>query len=409
MWAGCGHDLQFGMPKRSKELSAAAVAKLREPGRYSVGGVQGLQLRITDAGTRLWIYRTMVDGKRRDLGLGHYEDVTLSQARDEANEKRRAIRLGLEHWIPAVGAKAEKALPVSSSAHVFKDVAEAFIETKRSGWRNVKHAAQWSSSLETYAFPVIGDLDVADIELKHVLSVLMPMWESKTETAVRLRGRIESVLAYAAVHEWRSKVNPAQWKGMLDKILPEPAKVKKVSHHKAMPVKELPAFMTYLQDQQGAPSQALQLLVLTATRSGEVRSAKWSEFDLDEGIWTIPPERMKAGVEHRVPLSKQALHLLSNVPRISGCEYLFPSVRGGKPISDMGMIMLLRRRGLDYVPHGFRSTFRDWGGDETDYPRDLLEVALAHTLESKVEAAYRRSDTLERRRPLMQDWANLFC
>lgn len=226
---------------------------------------------------------------------------------------------------------------------------------------------------------------------------------------MRVRGRIESVLAYAAVHEWRSPVNPAQWKGMLDKILPEPGKVKKVEHHKAMPVAEIPAFIQHLESVSGAPSLALQLLVLTATRSGEVRAARWGEFDFEDGVWTIPKERMKAGVEHRVPLSKQALHLLSKVPRMAGVDYLFPSARGEKPISDMAMTMQMRRYGVDYVPHGFRSAFRDWGGDETDFPRDLLELALAHTLESKVEAAYRRSDALERRRPLMQAWADRLC
>lgn len=408
MWAcyaGC-------MPKKAKELSAAAVAKLREPGRYSVGGVQGLQLRVTDAGTRLWIYRAVVNGVRRDIGLGYYEDVTLSQARDAAIEKRRSIRMGLDLGLPEVGQRTKKqnvVVVAQKPVHTFKDVANEFIETKRAGWKNAKHAAQWGSSLDAYAYPLLGAMDVADIELSHILAVLRPIWETKTETAVRVRGRIESVLAYAAVHEWRSPVNPAQWKGMLDKILPEPGKVKKVEHHKAMPVAEIPAFIQHLESVSGAPSLALQLLVLTATRSGEVRAARWGEFDFEDGVWTIPKERMKAGVEHRVPLSKQALHLLSKVPRMAGVDYLFPSARGEKPISDMAMTMQMRRYGVDYVPHGFRSAFRDWGGDETDFPRDLLELALAHTLESKVEAAYRRSDALERRRPLMQAWADRLC
>lgn len=402
--------LSLVMPKRAKELSAAAVAKLREPGRYFVGGVQGLQLRVTDAGSRLWIYRATVNGKRRDIGLGFYEDVTLSQARDAAIEKRRAIRLGLELGLPEVGARPEKvvvkAVPL---VNTFKTVAESYIEIKRAGWKNTKHIAQWTSTLETYAYPTLGHMDVSQIELKHVLVVLKPIWESKTETAVRLRGRIESVLAYAAVHDWRSTTNPAQWKGLLDKILPEPNKVKKVEHHKAMPFGEIPAFMQNLSNVEGSSALALQLLILTAARSGEVRGARWGEIDFEGGVWTIPKERMKAGVEHRVPLSRQALHLLSKVPRIGDSEYLFVSNRGDKPISDMAMTMHMRRFGTDYVPHGFRSTFRDWAGDETDYPRDLLEMALAHTLESKVEAAYRRSDALEKRRALMQDWADRLC
>lgn len=371
-----------------------------------------MQLRVTDAGTRLWIYRAVVNGVRRDIGLGYYEDVTLSQARDAAIEKRRSIRMGLDLGLPEVGPRTKKqnvVVVAQKPVHTFKDVANEFIETKRAGWKNAKHAAQWGSSLDAYAYPLLGAMDVADIELSHILAVLRPIWETKTETAVRVRGRIESVLAYAAVHEWRSPVNPAQWKGMLDKILPEPGKVKKVEHHKAMPVAEIPAFIQHIESVSGAPSLALQLLVLTATRSGEVRAARWGEFDFEDGVWTIPKERMKAGVEHRVPLSKQALHLLSKVPRMAGVDYLFPSARGEKPISDMAMTMQMRRYGVDYVPHGFRSAFRDWGGDETDFPRDLLELALAHTLESKVEAAYRRSDALERRRPLMQAWADRLC
>ena len=394
------------MPKQAKELSAAAVAKLREPGRYHVGGVQGLQLRITNAGTKLWIYRAMVNGKRRDIGLGYYNDLTLSRARDEALEKRRAIRLGLDLGLPEIGSRPAKESAKPTVVHTFKHAADSFVQLKRAGWRNTKHADQWVRTLETYAHPFLGSMDVRHIELQHVLSVLKPIWETKTETAVRLRGRIEAVLAYAAVHGWRDTNNPARWAGLLDKVLPAPGKVAKVEHHKAMPVGEIPAFMTHLEAVVGVSALALRLLILTATRSGEVRGARWDEFDLEKRVWTTPAERMKAGVEHRIPLSKQALHLLSVVPRIEDCEYLFPSTQGNKPISDMAMTTLMRKRGLEYVPHGFRSTFRDWGGDETDFPRDLLELALAHTLDSKVEAAYRRSDALEKRRALMQAWAD---
>lgn len=394
------------MPKRAKELSAGAVAKLREPGRYPVGGVEGLHMRITASGSRLWICRIVVNGKRRDIGLGYFEDVTLSQARDEAREKRRAVRLGLDLGLPEVGARAPKAVSEKTNTdNRFMDVADDYILSMGVAWKNEKHRAQWGSTLRTYAYPVIGEMDVRHIELSHVLEILQPLWATKTETASRLRGRIESVLGYAAVMKMRGDYNPAQWKGLLNKVLPEPGKIKKTVHHKAMPADEVPAFMRYLQLMPGAASQALQLLVLTAMRSGEIRGAKWDEFDFAEEVWTIPGCRMKAGAEHRVPLSKQALHLLSNMPRIAGTDYLFLSVRGDKPISDMAMTMLMRRAGVDYVPHGFRSTFRDWAGDETEYPKEIIESALAHTLESKVEAAYRRSDALERRRPLMQDWA----
>ncbi|VUZ28996.1 Prophage integrase IntA [uncultured Comamonas sp.] len=392
------------MPKRAKELSAVAVSKLREPGRYSVGGVEGLQLRVTNAGSRLWIYRAVVNGKRRDIGLGYYEDVTLSQARDAAREKRRAVRLGLE---VEIGQKTSvvSSVPVKSE-HFFKDVALEFIESKKDEWRNEKHRAQWVSTLATYANPVIGAMDVRDIELSHVLEILRPIWATKTETATRLRGRIESVLGYAAVHEWRSKDNPAQWRGLLDKVLPEPTKIKKTQHHKAMPAEDVPGFMRSLNDVAGGAARALELLILTATRSGEIRGARWSEIDQQAAVWTIPAERMKAGVEHRVPLSKQALAVLVKIPRIEGSDLLFPGRSSEQPISEMTLTMLMRRQGLEYVPHGFRSTFRDWGGDNTEYPREILEAALAHTLGSRVEAAYRRKDALERRRPLMQDWAD---
>lgn len=343
----------------------------------------------------------MVGGKRRDIGLGNFEDVTLSQARDAARDKRRAARDGVLDIAPRVTSVATvKARPT------FAEAAAELIASKKDGWKNDKHKAQWVSTLETYAAPFIGDADVAAIALADVLKVLQPIWLSKTETASRVRGRIEAVLDYATVHGWRTGDNPARWKGLLDKVLPEPEKVKKTEHHKAMPIKDAPAFALALREIRGAPSMALQLLILTATRSGEVRNARWGEFDLEELVWTIPADRMKAGAEHRVPLSKQALHLLSTVPHVADTDLLFPGAKGVAPISDMAMTMLMRKRELEYVPHGFRSTFRDWAGDHTEYPRDIIEAALAHTVGNKVEAAYRRKDALERRRPLMQDWAD---
>lgn len=388
------------MPRIAKELTAAAVAKLKEPGRYRVGGVRGLQLRVTDTGTRLWIYRVMVAGKRRDIGLGNLQDVSLSQARDAARAMGDSVRKGID---PRPTPAPAPALP--PKRNLFKVVADEMIAAKKAEWRNDKHKAQWTNTLTTYAYPTMGEMDVADIELTHVLDVLKPIWTKKTETATRVRGRIEAVLDYATVHNWRSGDNPARWKGLLDKVLPAPAKVAKAVHHPAMPIDDTPDFMATLKGVTGSSSLALQLLILTATRSGEVRAARWPEFDLEEGVWTIPAERMKAKVEHRVPLSTQALHLLSLVPKIAGTDFLFTSPKGGC-ISDMAMTTLMRKRNLVYVPHGFRSTFRDWAGDHTQYPREILEAALAHTIGNKVEAAYRRKDALERRRPLMQDWAD---
>lgn len=252
--------------------------------------------------------------------------------------------------------------------------------------------------------PHIGDLTVSLIDLPHVLACLEPIWSSKNETASRLRGRIESVLDWATVRKYRSGENPARWKGHLDKVLAAPAKIQKVEHHPAIPVDGMPAFMQDLRTRAGIAARALEFLILTATRSGEVRGATWSEVDLDKAIWTIPAERMKAGAEHRVPLSKEALTLLKNAPRIDGTDLAFPGTKG-QPLSDMTMTAVMRRMKVTAVPHGFRSTFRDWAGEKTNLPRELAEQALAHVLESKVEAAYRRGDALEKRRQMMQEWA----
>lgn len=387
------------MPKFAKELTAAAVAKLREPGRYPVGGAAGLHLRITDSGARLWVHRIMVDGKRRDIGLGRLEDVSLSQARDAARDKSRMVRQGIDP-LPAL-----QLAPVAKVVRTFRATAEEYVESKRDGWRNEKHRAQWTATLEAYAYPDIGEKDVGEIGIDDVLRVLRPIWTSKTETATRLRGRIESVLGYAAVRDGRSGINPASWRGVLDKILPAPDKVRTREHHPAMPISEAPAFMRALEEVGGMSALALRFLILTAARSGEVRGASWSEVDLQAGIWAVPAERMKAGAAHRVPLSTQALALLQGLPRFAGSDLLFPSPRGGQ-LADMAMTALMRRRGLAYVPHGFRSTFRDWAGDHTEYPREIVEAALAHAVGNRVEAAYRRKDALERRRPLMQDWAD---
>jgi len=390
------------MPKIIRELTAAAVAKLRQPGRYSVGGADGLMLRITNVGSRLWVCRLMINGKRRDVGLGRYEQVSLSQARDAARALHLDVRRGID---PTASREPMPATP--TSMNLFKDAATEFVASKQVEWKNSKHTDQWSSTLRTYVYPVLGDMCVADIALSHVLEILQPIWIDKTETANRVRGRIEAILDYATVQGWRSGDNPARWKGLLDKVLPTPAKLKKTKHHAAMPAHETPTFMQTLQSIHGLAALALQLLILTATRSGETRAAKWCEFDLKAGVWTIPASRMKAGRDHSVPLSEQAQQLLAAIPRFGdGTDFLFSNTRGTGVLSDMAMTQTMRRLGLKYVPHGFRSTFRDWAGDSTEYPRELAEAALAHTLQNKVEAAYRRKTALERRRALMQDWAD---
>jgi len=391
----------FSVPKIAKPLTAAAVSKLRQPGRYPVGGVDGLMLRVTSSGTRLWVCRVVAFGKRRDFGLGRYDEVSLSQARDAARELRLSIRRGIDPTLPP---EEPLSLPIP---HSFKEAADAFISGKQHEWKNQKHKQQWVNTLETYAHPVLGKQDVASIALSDILEVLQPIWVIKTETASRLRGRIEVILDYAAVQGWRDNDNPARWKGLLDKVLPSAKKLKNTQHYPAMPFSETPVFMKYLEEVQGIGALALRFLILTAARTNEVLASRWSEINLDSALWTIPAERMKAEREHFIPLSKQAIQVLLAIPRLDNSNWIFPSPRKkGDMLSNNVLRKLMQQYGVHYVPHGFRSTFRDWVGDETEYPRELAEAALAHVIEDETEAAYRRSTAIKRRRPLMQDWAD---
>ena len=325
------------MPKIARILTASAVARLREPGRYAVGGVAGLHVRVTPT-ARLWVLRVVVDGRRRDIGLGRLDDVPLAEAREVAAARLRALRRG-EDVLQAPPAPARE-------AHTFAQAAAALIDSKAAGWRNAKHRQQWERTLGTYAFPVMGEKDVADVALADVLAVLRPIWQEKTETAARLRGRIEAVLDFAAVQGWREGENPARWRAMLDKVLPAPGSVRRVEHMRAMPHTAAPEFFQSLADVPGAASAALRFLMLTAARSGEVRLATWGEVDLDAALWVIPAARMKAGAEHRVPLSQQAVAVLRALSREGAL--LFQGQGGvDVPISNMTMRALLRRRGLD--------------------------------------------------------------
>lgn len=392
------------MPKKAKHLTDRAVAAIKEPGRYAVGGVDGLHIRVTDGGAKSWILRVQVGDKRRDLGIGNYPMVSLARARDEAYEYRKRIRDGVDPL--AQKREIRSALRAQQAGEkTFKECAEAYIEAKAIEWKNPKHRQQWENTLATYAYPKIGAMVVADIALPQVLSVLEPIWTDKTETASRLRGRLESILDWATVRQYRNGDNPARWKGHLDTILPARGKVQKIEHHPAMTIDDTPAFWRALGVKDGMSIRALQFVILTAARSGEVRGATWDEIDLDAAVWTIPGDRMKAGREHRVPLSKQAVALLKSLPRLDGSPYVFFAPKGGQ-LSDMALTAVMRRMDLTAVPHGFRSTFRDWAGERTNYPREMAEQALAHTLRDKTEAAYRRGDALERRRAMMQDWAN---
>jgi len=393
------------MPRKAKELSPLEVSRLKTPGLWAVGGVAGLYLQVGTSGARSWILRVVVAKKRRDHGLGGFPDVTLAMVREKARRARESIEQGQD---PIAQRKQaiSAAIALQATDKTFEQAARAYIDAHSDGWKNAKHRAQWVATLETYAFPKIGRLLVRDVGQAHVLNVLEEIWKTKTETASRLRGRIESVLAWATVRNYRSGENPARWKGHLDQLLPAPGKIRTVVHHRALPIDKVGVFMNTLRKCGGIAARALEFTILTAARSGETRGAVWEEIDFDSKVWVIPAQRMKGGQKHRVPLSESAFRILISLYKETP-GLVFCAPRGGQ-ISDMSMTAALRRMKVDAVPHGFRSTFRDWAGERTNYPREMAEQALAHTLTNAVEAAYRRSDMLEKRRLMMQDWAT-FC
>lgn len=392
------------MPKIAKELTALAVSKLRRAGLHAVGGAAGLGLKVMPSGSRAWVLRTVVAGKRREYGLGGFPTVTLASARERAKAMLDQLFEGID---PAETKKQVKSALAAQRARAvnFKTLAEQYIAQHEASWKNAKHAAQWTATLETYAFPVCGSMVAADIDTATVLRILEPIWVEKTETASRLRGRVEAVLDYAIAKGLRQGPNPARWKGNLALTLPAKRKISPVEHHPAVPVKDMPKFFQSLQQKEGTAARALEFLVLTAARSGEVRGAQWSEIDLAKKIWTVPAERMKAKREHRVPLSTQAIDMLKSLPSKKTGGLVFPGSKATAKLSDMSLTAVMRRMEMDAVPHGLRSSFRDWVGEETSFPREVAEMALAHTVGNAVEAAYRRGDLFEKRRLMMQDWA----
>lgn len=350
----------------SNRLSAVKVAKLKEPGRYADG--HGLYLQVSTWGTKAWIFRFMRDGRARHMGLGPLHTLTLAEARERARRARQSLLDGID---PIDQRDAAKLSARAESAKVvtFREAAERYLKAHRAGWKNPKHSHQWSATLTTYAYPIIGDLSVASIDVGHVTSVLEPIWETRTETASRVRGRIENVLSWALARGYRTGDNPARWRGHLDKLLPARNKVAKVKHHPAVPYADVPAFVAGLQAQPSLSASALEFTILTAARTGEVVGARWSEFDFASKIWTIPRERMKADREHRVPLSPRVLEILFAVPRIQGNPHVFPGAREGQSLSNMAMLELLRGlRGGGLTVHGFRSSFRDWCAEATKLP-----------------------------------------
>ncbi len=414
------------MPKVAEELSALDVKRLAHPGGrrnvlFSVGGVPGLHLQVTPNGGRSWVLRAKVGTMRRDIGLGGFPGVTLSQARDKARDARAKIETGVD---PVEERKAAKAALVAAQRRglTFANAVDRCLAAKLDAFKNAKHRQQWENTLATYAIPDLGAMLVQDITTQDVLRVLQPHWTDRTETASRLRARIEAVLSWATVAGHRTGDNPARWAGNLKELLPAPSKVATEGNHPALALDDAPRWFVALQTREGFGARALELLALTATRSQEVRGAQWDEIDLEKALWVIPGARMKMGKEHRVPLSARAVALLKALPRMKGNPLVFPAARGGM-LSDMTLSATMKRMHeaeilqgntgfLDRVskraavPHGLRSSFRDWVAEQTTYPGEMAEVALAHRISNAVEASYRRGDQIEKRRRMMGDWAD---
>ena len=384
------------MTLRINKLSARQIPTLGA-GFHSDGG--GLYLRVKDTGSRAWVFRFTQHGKTREIGLGATHSQGLADVRKVTEKMRRAKHEGEN---PADVIKKD-----SAQAHetkTFKLCAEELIKTKKAGWRNAKHAQQWENTLRDYVYPEIGHLPPSVVSLAHIKRILLPIWTDKTETATRVRQRIESILDWASVHGLREGENPARWKGVLDKILPSPNKVHTVKHFTALPYDELPKLMKNIRAKTNVSGYCLRFVILTAVRSGEARGATWSEVDLIKSIWTIPASRMKANIEHRVPLSKEAISILKIMKKIRDEELVFPGLRGGIQ-SDATLSKFLRSVTSDITVHGFRSTFRQWAAEKTNYPSAVCELALSHVNKDKVEAAYQRSDLFDLRKKLMKDWS----
>lgn len=389
------------------KLTVLKIQNLTEPGQYGDGDCLYLQIKSDDQNrlSRSWVYRFKLNGKRREMGLGPLHLVSLAEARQKVLVCRKMHLEGIDP-IDVRRAKREQEALERTNAITFKICAEKYIASHKVGWKNDKHAAQWPSSLKAYAYPTLGALPAHRIDTALVMRVLEPIWSSKPETASRLRGRIELVLDWARVHGYRTGENPARWRGHLDKLLPSRSRVKRSRHHAALPYSELPAFMVRLRQEEGVAARALEFLILTAARTGEVIGATPDE--IKDGVWTVPAERMKAGLQHRVPLSAPALAIPEATAKL-GTSYLFPGRKFDAPLSNMAMLKLLARIGRsDLTTHGFRSTFKDWVSETTDHPSEVSEMALAHAIDNDVEAAYRRGDLFRKRIALMNDWAR-FC
>ena len=384
-------------------LSDVTLRSQLVPGRYGDGG--GLYLRVAPSGQKSWVFRYRVNGCQRDMGLGGYPAVSLKVARAKAAECRDMRARGLDP-LDEREKQDQAAKEFAARAATFKECCDAYISGHEAGWKNSKHRQQWRNTLATYVHPTFGALPVQSVDTALVFKVLEPIWRNKPETAGRVRCRVESILDWAKVRGYRDGENPARWRGHLEHMLPERSKLRAVRHHAALPFDEMHGFVAALREREGVAARALEFLILTAARTGEVLGARWPEMDEAARAWIVPADRMKAGKEHRVPLTGRALAILDLVwPLRSGGAFVFPGDIAGKPLSNMALLVLLRRMKQDDVTaHGFRSTFRDWAAERTAFPREVAEMALAHAIGNDVEAAYRRGDLFEKRRALMEGW-----
>ena len=387
------------------KLNNLSITKTSKPGLYGDG--DNLYLQVTATLKKSWIFRFTLNGKSREMGLGSLAILSLADARAKALECRKLLLDGVDPIEARNSAKQARALS-EAKRMTFAACSSAYIEAHRSSWKNAKHASQWVNTIATYAGPIIGQLPVNEVDTALVMKVLEPIWYQKTETADRLRNRIEQIIDWAAVRGYRSGENPARWRGHLDKLLPSKASIQPVKHFTALPVNEVGSFMEDLRELEGVAAKALQFLILTATRTSEVIGAKWSEINFETSLWIIPAERMKAKREHRVPLSSQAISILRSLERSENQELVFESWNG-KPLSNNAFLALIKKRmHINVTAHGFRSTFSDWASEKTGHSREVIEMSLAHAIQDATEAAYRRGDLLLKRQSLMIDWAK-FC
>ena len=411
------------MARLIDKLKPLEVSKTKKPGYHGDGG--GLWLQVSSSGSKSWIFRFTLNRKQREMGLGAVHTVSLAEARVRAREYRLMLQEGLDPLEKREEIKRTDAL-ARARMMTFDQCAKEYISTHRSGWKNAKHAGQWESTIATYASPVFGSFPVSEVDTSLVMKVLSPIWKDKTETAKRLRGRIESVLGWATTSGFRQGENPARWRGHFENLLAEPNKIRVVKHHPSLPWKEIPSFMIALREQEGIASRALEFLILTATRTSEALEVTWDELDLDAGVWVIPAERMKGDVVHQIPLSKEAITLLTKISRVN--KFVFTGASYDSCLSDMSLTAVLKRMHNKSIKngnkgwvdpkrdsrrvtsHGFRSTFRMWGAESAahSFSREVIEFALSHQLPDKVESAYQRGTVFDKRIPLMQSWAD-YC